>query len=82
MAYFLRKTAANNNLAAVNIASRINFMRAGSAGKEHFFSVNFLPFISQDFADRGARLKVRAVGTDVSIYNYNFVFVRLHSNKG
>ena len=47
-----------------------------------FDGVNFLPFISQDFADRGARLKVRAVGTDVGIYDYNFVFVRLHSNKG
>lgn len=53
-----------------------------SAGEEHFFSVNFLPFISQDFADSGASLKVRAVNTDVSIYDYNFVFVRLHSNKG
>jgi hypothetical protein len=53
-----------------------------SAGEEHFFSSNFIPFISQEFADNGARLMVHAAGTDVSIYNYNFMFVRLHSNKG
>ena len=53
-----------------------------SAGEEHFFSVNFLPFISEEFAQSGATLKVHAVGTDVSIYDYNFVLVRLHSNKG
>lgn len=53
-----------------------------SAGDEHFFSANFLPFISEDFAAVGAQLKLRAVGTDVSIYDYNFIFVRLHSNKG
>lgn len=53
-----------------------------SANEEHFFSVAFLPFVSADFQQKGAQLKVKANGTDVSIYGYNFIFVRLHSNKG
>ena len=74
MAYFLRKTAANNNLAAVNIASRINFMRAGSAGYTGNFEVEFeiqmngtsLPFISQDILD-GQRLLIFTNATTLEI---------------
>jgi hypothetical protein len=48
----------------------------------HFFSANFLPFVSEEMAQDGVRLLVHARGVDVEIYNYNFMFVRLHSNKG
>lgn len=73
-AYFLRKIAANSNLAAVNIASRINFMRAGSAGYTGNFEIEFeiqltgtsLPLISQDILD-GQRLLIFTNTTTLEI---------------
>ena len=74
MAYLLRRTAANNATAAVNIANNINFMRSGGAGFTGNFELEFevqmlgtsFPFISQDILD-GQRLLIFTNSTTLEI---------------